>query len=951
MTDWKKSTLWDLFTRANRDEDAVGPEIVEFEQKTVGEEKGPSRKRSLGFRRSSTEVWDDLEAPSTERKSWFSRRRNDTADGDLGVAQPEEESLAEPKTPFWKRSRSLSEVAEEVEAESADGDKKRWFSRRRPEETDGDFQPAELEEETSAEPKTPFWKRDRSAHETEEDAGVDVPAGEKKPWFSWRRKDTDGDFEVAEPEVDTSAEPTTPVWKSNLGLERTEDAVEPNARLEPPPAESEPPFAPRPEGGAGDRDLGVLASEQEPSAGDEAPLSTPDLAAERSTDDVEEDAGVEAKAAERRSWFHRRRDAAAADVDVDERAEDAAVGEGTTPAWTPDATFGRSIDDVEGAAGLEASADEKKPRFFSRRRSEAADRDFGTAEPELEPTEKTTTRFWKRSVGAERVDDGVGVDPGIEEPSGKQKARFFRQGRDSVGGDFELADHEGETKTPFWKRSVGSGRAADEVEEDLGLEAPAPQERKRRFTFRRRQDSVDGDLGVTEQHAEAAPTEEKTPFWKRKLGSGRAADEVDDDFGVEALPEERRPRFSLRRREPSVDGDLAPAPPESEREPFYKREFRLPFVGAAADGAGATSKSDLARGRKKQQLVGLKIGASQIAAARIANNGSPELLQVARQPIESGIVVGGELRDPEALADALRDFFDANDLPNRGVRLGIGNNRIGVRSFEITGLHDPSQLENAIRFRAQEALPIPLDEAVLDYQVIGETLSPTGMRTYRVLLVVAYRELIDRYVAACRGAGLRLAGIDLEAFALLRALLPPSSETLPEDTALVAVSIGHDRSTFAVSNGTVCEFTRVLDWGGAALNTAIARALDITHSEAEPVKRALTLSGADDAAGTSSDDHSARAEEAVRLELQSFARELVSSLHFYQNQPGSLAIGSIVLTGGTAHMPGLGAELQRLTGVKVRVGDPLRRVRGGKRLEAPEQLGSFAVAIGLGIED
>jgi Tfp pilus assembly PilM family ATPase len=85
--------------------------------------------------------------------------------------------------------------------------------------------------------------------------------------------------------------------------------------------------------------------------------------------------------------------------------------------------------------------------------------------------------------------------------------------------------------------------------------------------------------------------------------------------------------------------------------------------------------------------------------------------------------------------------------------------------------------------------------------------------------------------------------------------------------------------------------------------------------------------------------------------MQSFARELVSSLQFYQNQPGSLGIGEIVLTGGTAHLPGLAEELQRLIGVGVRVGDPLARVRVNRKVSDPEQVGSLAVAIGLGIED
>ena len=99
-------------------------------------------------------------------------------------------------------------------------------------------------------------------------------------------------------------------------------------------------------------------------------------------------------------------------------------------------------------------------------------------------------------------------------------------------------------------------------------------------------------------------------------------------------------------------------------------------------------------------------------------------------------------------------------------------------------------------------------------------------------------------------------------------------------------------------------------------------------------------------------DQADRAREAVRRQLQTFARELVSSLQFYQNQPGSLGIGEIVITGGTAHLGGVADELQRLIGVRVEVGDPLLRVKLGKKLrEADEQLGSLAVAIGLGIED
>ena len=422
----------------------------------------------------------------------------------------------------------------------------------------------------------------------------------------------------------------------------------------------------------------------------------------------------------------------------------------------------------------------------------------------------------------------------------------------------------------------------------------------------------------------------------------------------------------MPKRKPKPPAEDGPAPEpraekeEKEKKPLLKRDlsFKRKPKAPRADKAEGEPKAKKERGRREpsgpkrgKRLVGLKIGASQLAAARVVNNGVPELVQVARTELDPGLVVGGELREPELLADVLRSFFRTHGLPRQGVRLGIASNRIGVRVLEIPGIANEQQLENAVRFRAQEVLPIPLDEAVLDFQVLGQRTDEEGNPVTKILLVVAYRELVDRYVSACKKAGLRLVGIDLEAFALLRAMGEPRPEADgPAEAAVVVVSIGHDRSTFAVSDGRLCEFTRVLEWGGSTLDVAIARELDMAPSEAQPVKHGLTLSGESVPEGLTPEQALA-AREAVRRQLQTFARELVSSLQFYQNQPGSLGIGEIVITGGTAHLGGLAEELQKLIGVRVSVGDPLTRVKLGRKVKDTEQLGSLSVAIGLGIED
>ena len=376
-------------------------------------------------------------------------------------------------------------------------------------------------------------------------------------------------------------------------------------------------------------------------------------------------------------------------------------------------------------------------------------------------------------------------------------------------------------------------------------------------------------------------------------------------------------------------------------------------------GRKATKTSTGGRGAQRRssgRVVGLKIGASQLAAAVVEeHNGRPEVVELARTPLEAGIVVDGEIRDAEALTNALRNFFVAHKLPTKDVRIGISSNRIGVRTFEIAGVEEDDRFDNAVRFKAHEVLPIAVNESVLDYRVLDERRAPTGEATRRILLVVAPREQVAPYADVAQQAGLKLAGIDLEALGLLRAFVEPQEPGARKssDTATVVVAIGHEASTLLVSGGGVCEFTRVFDWGGGTLQEAIAQELEVPPAEAATILRHLSLSGTSARIEGLDDEARNKAIEAVRLRLTPFARELVSSLQFYQTQPDSLGIGEIVITGGTSQLGGLSDALHQMIGVAVRVGDPLQRVSVQRGAEAgfEQVIGSLAVAIGLGIDD
>ena len=339
----------------------------------------------------------------------------------------------------------------------------------------------------------------------------------------------------------------------------------------------------------------------------------------------------------------------------------------------------------------------------------------------------------------------------------------------------------------------------------------------------------------------------------------------------------------------------------------------------------------------------------------VESEGRHELVQLARSPIESGLVVDGEIRDVDAVARILKAFFDEHKLPKKDVQIGLASNRIGVRTFDIVGIDDEVRFDNAVRFKAHEVLPVAVHESVLDYRVLEERPNESGEASKRILLVVAPRDQVEPYTQVAKQAGINLTGLDLEALSLLRAFVDPKPFAVRavDDTATVVVSIGHESTTLLVSGGGSCEFTRVFDWGGGTLQDAIAKELDVHRAEAATILRHLSLSGPGRLYDTLDDATRAKAVEAVRLRLTPFARELVSSLQFYQTQPDSLGIGEIVITGGTSHLEGLAEVLHQMIGVSVRVGDPLTRVFVACDLDPTIEatLGSMSVPIGLAIED
>lgn len=346
--------------------------------------------------------------------------------------------------------------------------------------------------------------------------------------------------------------------------------------------------------------------------------------------------------------------------------------------------------------------------------------------------------------------------------------------------------------------------------------------------------------------------------------------------------------------------------------------------------------------KRASSIVGLEIEPSAIHAASVTVNGSVEVRAAAAAPLEAGIVRDGEVNDVEALTEALRSLYKEHKGLEKKVRIGVANQKIVVRVIELPPITDPKELEAAVRFQAQDQIPMPLDSAVLDYQPLDTVETENGERL-RVLIVAARRDMVDRVLAACKGAGLKAEGVDLSAFAMIRALYRPPADGTPEPVLYLSVG---GLTNLAVAEGTTCLFTRVVGGGLEAIAVELAerKALTLEHARGW-LRHVGLISPLEDIESDDQDEIVAEARSVLLDGVRRIGGEVRNSLDFHHAQEGmSLRVQRAVLTGAAGTIPGFDDALAAELGMPVEAG-----VVGG----APEGLDPhlLTVAAGLAVEE
>jgi type IV pilus assembly protein PilM len=300
-----------------------------------------------------------------------------------------------------------------------------------------------------------------------------------------------------------------------------------------------------------------------------------------------------------------------------------------------------------------------------------------------------------------------------------------------------------------------------------------------------------------------------------------------------------------------------------------------------------------------------------------------------------GSVVEGEIVDVEAVSRSVRELWRRAGVRGKNVAIGVSNQKVVVRLIDLPYM-ERAELEGAIKYQAQDYVPIPVEDAILDFQILSDYMTPGDEHMMEVLLVAASRDMIQNAVSAVEGAGLKLDSIDVTPFAIVRALLGDEPEFLPEESAEGPESTGIIHVSSGITNIVVVErgiprFTRVSSLAGNEFTQSIANILNMTFDEAEQIKLMVGLPSVDGQPTPPPegiDPHVyEQAQEALEREASKFVAEVRRSLDYYLTQTAQIrTIRRILLTGSSAQLGNLPQYLEKGLQAEVVLADPLPRL-------------------------
>lgn len=335
--------------------------------------------------------------------------------------------------------------------------------------------------------------------------------------------------------------------------------------------------------------------------------------------------------------------------------------------------------------------------------------------------------------------------------------------------------------------------------------------------------------------------------------------------------------------------------------------------------------------------VGLDIGSKSIKIVELAKEKGGHRLRA------SGIV-GYQGPTPEKvknekelnpLAEAIKKLHKEARIASKEIAIALPESLVFTRTIKFPLLTD-TEIASAVKWEAEQYIPIPLNEAVIQHQIIERREDSTPPEAV-VLLVASPKSLVEKYQSVIQQAGLTLVVVETELISMARSLAPI------DQTVLIA-DFGARSTDIAIAKNGQLSFSRSIATAGEAFTRAVAQGLGIEKVQAEEYKRTYGLSGT---------QLEGKVRGALDPVFRLVADEMKKAMQFYQSEEGGNAPNSVILSGGTAGMPEAVSFLAKLLGLEVIIGNPFSKIavdpEAAKSLSAYSPL--YSISVGLAMRE
>lgn len=341
-------------------------------------------------------------------------------------------------------------------------------------------------------------------------------------------------------------------------------------------------------------------------------------------------------------------------------------------------------------------------------------------------------------------------------------------------------------------------------------------------------------------------------------------------------------------------------------------------------------------------VVGVDIGSTLLRAVEIddASKAKPSILRAHEVALPEGSVKRGEVVEVHTVASAFKRLWAAGGFRSKDVALGIGGQSVIVRDLAVPRM-PLAQIKESLPFQVQDLLPVPVNDAVLDYYPIGEGQGESGP-VVNGLLIAAFKQAVTTNITAATLAGLNPISMDLLPFAMTRV----HSLSSPTSGYAVHMNIGANATSIVIVQGGVPLFVRIVPAGGDDATRALMTRLSLPRERAEVLKRELGLTSA------GSTDEERVAAEVIHESTSELLTAVRNTLAYFAGVRAGVAFDHLSVAGGATRMRGFASALAESTRISVVPVNPLAGVSASRALRTKtgdDEMQTWITAIGLAV--